>query len=248
MYTISTDRNLNRKRIRKLLIIGLTGSLLTGIGDFLLGYGEAAEASGLAENLMANALNMSDGQLICGSLLGVIGIFLEGLARFAIYRLMADSSPKYAHIFRAGIIGYIWLAPIGCHMNVGLMNIAYRYLLPLDASAASRLAQIMIYSFCLPLWALLIIFWLPAIIVQFRAFASGCTPYPKKARWFCLPVGILPTLILSLVIGPHTALGSGIGMMFLSLGNAFVFGGLLVTLPSQERFDEFERAVMKIER
>ena len=36
MNTIGIDRNLDRARIRKLLMIGLFASVLTGIGDFLL--------------------------------------------------------------------------------------------------------------------------------------------------------------------------------------------------------------------
>ena len=37
MNTIGIYNNLDRARIRKLLIIGLAASLMTGIGDFLLG-------------------------------------------------------------------------------------------------------------------------------------------------------------------------------------------------------------------
>ena len=48
--------------------------------------------------------------MITGSLLGFFGIFLEGLSFFAVYRLMADAAPKYAHLYRAGIFVYIWLA------------------------------------------------------------------------------------------------------------------------------------------
>ncbi len=33
------------------------------------------------------------------SVLTGIGIFLEGLSCFAVYRLMADAAPKYAHLF-----------------------------------------------------------------------------------------------------------------------------------------------------
>ncbi len=243
MNTIGIDHNLNRGRIKKLLIFGIIGSVMTGIGDFLIGFGEEASSSGIgfAEGLMANAVNMSDVQLIAGGLLGAFGLFLEGLAMFAVYRLMADAAPKYAHRYRAGIFGYIWLAPVGCHMNVGLMNIAYKYILPLDPAAAAKAAKIMIYGFCVPLWAMLIIFWLPAIIVQFKAFAKGFTPYPAKAKWFSLLVGIWPALIISIIVGPKTALGGGIGTTFLSLGNLFMFGGLLAAIPSQERFDEFER-------
>ena len=81
------------------------------------------------------------------------------------------------------------------------------------------------------------------MVVQFNAFAKGLTPYPKKAKWFTLLVGAVPVLILSMIIGPKTALGGGIGTTFLSVGNAFTFGGLLVTLPSQERFDQFKRSL-----
>jgi hypothetical protein len=94
MNTIGIDNNLDRPRIRKLLLIGLIASVMTGIGDFLIGFGEEMEVSGFAESVMANALNLSDTQLIWGGLLGALGLFLEGLAFFGIYRLMADAAPK----------------------------------------------------------------------------------------------------------------------------------------------------------
>ena len=37
MNAIGIDRNLDRARIKKLLTIGLFASILTGIGDFILG-------------------------------------------------------------------------------------------------------------------------------------------------------------------------------------------------------------------
>ena len=54
---------------------------------------------------------------------------------------------------------------------------------------------------------------------------------------------MLPSLVLSVVIGPSTALGAAIGTMFLSFGNAFMFGGLLAALPDQAAFDAFERSL-----
>ena len=241
MNTIGIENNLDRARIRKLLIIGLAASVMTGIGDFLVGYGDETAGTGLAEAIMSSAPNLSDEQLICGGLLGAAGLFLEGLAFFAIYRLMADAAPKYAHIYRASIFGYIWLAPVGCHMNVGLLNYAYKNLLMLDAETAARAARVMIYAFCVPLWILLIAFWLPGLIVQFKAFAKGYTPYPRSAKWFHLFIGMIPAIVFSVILGPNKALGAGIGTTFLSLGNVFTFGGLLLTLPSEERFEQFRR-------
>ncbi len=189
--------------------------------------------------MLSSAQNLTDVQLIAGGLLGMIGIFLEGLAFLVICRLMADAAPRSARFCRVSALAYIWLAPIGCHMNIGLLNYAYRTILELDPAIAATAARVMIYAFCVPVWVLLIIFWIPMIVLQFRAFSNGLTPYPRKARWFNLIVGMIPALVLAAIIGPHTALGAGIGTMFLCFGNAFTFGGLLATLPDQERFDRF---------
>ncbi|MBQ9269098.1 MAG: hypothetical protein IJ206_06205 [Oscillospiraceae bacterium] len=245
MNTIGIDHNLDRPRIKKLLTIGLFAAILTGIGDFLLGYADNTSGNSLATSVMASALNLADWQMIAGSLLGFFGIFLEGLSCFAVYRLMADASPKFAHLYRAGIFGYIWLAPVGCHLNMGILNLAYKYLLQADAALAEKAAGLLFYGFSQPVYLLLVIFWLPMMIVQFLSFSRGMTPYPKKAKWFCVLIGAIPALVLSVILGPDTALGAGIGTMFLSFGNAWMFGGLLATLPEQERFDEFEREYFK---
>ena len=245
MNTIGIDHNLDRARIRKLLAIGLFAAILTGIGDFVLGYGHAEnmEGCGLAASVLASAPNLADWQMIVGGLLGFFGIFLEGLSCFAIYRLMADAAPKYAHLYRAGIFGYIWIAPVGCHMNMGVLNMAYKYLLQADNVLANKAAGLLFYGFGMPSYMLLIVFWLPMMIIQFKAFSKGFTPYPKKARWFCVLIGMLPAMVLSAIFGFNTALGSAVGTMFLSFGNAFLFGGLLATLPEQEVFEAFESSL-----
>ena len=243
MNTIGIDRNLDRSRIRRLLTIGLFASIITGIGDFLLGYADSTAGGSIATSVMASAPNLQDWQMIVGGLLGFFGIFLEGLSCFAVYRLMADAAPKYAHLYRAGIFGYIWLAPVGCHMNVGLLNLAYKYLLQADAVRASKVADLLFFGFCLPVYLLLIIFWLSMMIIQFRAFSRGLTPYSKKAKWFCVLIGAVPALVMSVILGPDTAIGAGIGTMFLSFGNAFMFGGLMATMPDAEQFAAFEASL-----
>ena len=241
MNTIGIDHNLDRPRIKKLLTIGLAASILTGIGDFLLGCAEETQGGSFAASVMSGAPGLADWQLITGGLLGFFGIFLEGLACFAVYRLMADAAPRYAHLYRAGIFGYIWLAPVGCHLNMGVLNMAYKYLLAADESIAHRAAEPLFYGFSLPIYCLLALLWLPMMIVQFRAFAGGLTPYPKRAKWFTVPLGAVPAFLLCAVAGPGTALEAAFGTMFLSFGNAFMFGGLLAALPSQSRFEEFEK-------
>ena len=51
MITIGIDHNLNRERIRKLLIIGVIGSVLTGIGTMFLSFGNLFMFGGLLTTL-----------------------------------------------------------------------------------------------------------------------------------------------------------------------------------------------------
>jgi hypothetical protein len=128
-------------------------------------------------------------------------------------------------------------------MNVGVLNMAYKYLLLADETIANRAAQPLFYGFSMPVYHLLILFWLPMMVIQFKAFAKGLTPYPTKAKWFTVLLGALPAFLLCALAGPGTALGAAFGTMFLSFGNAFMFGGLLAALPSQESFDKFEKGL-----
>ena len=133
-------------------------------------------------------------------------------------------------------------------MNMGIMNLVYKYLLPLDAAAAELVAERLFWGFSQPIYVLLIIFWAPMIVVQFMAFAKGLTPYSSKAKWFNLILGAIPAIIIAAILGPESALGAGIGTMYLSFGNAFMFGGLLAALPEQERFDEFRKTLQRAQK
>ncbi|MDO4538086.1 MAG: hypothetical protein Q4B54_07980 [Coriobacteriales bacterium] len=245
MNTTDINSYLNRARIRKLLSIGLVACVFTGVGDFLLGYGAPAQVDGFWDQVVATAPNLSDAQLIVGGLLGFVGLFVEGLSFFAVYRLIATAAPRYAHIYRAGIFGYLWLAPAGCHLNVAVFNLAYKYCWQTSPQAASRLFERLYPWLGLPVYLLLVAFWLPMLVVQWRAFARGLTPYPTNAKWFNLFVGAVPALALAALVGFSTPLGGGIATMFLSCGNAWTFGGLLVTLPSEERFAEFRASLAR---
>ena len=110
---------------------------------------------------------------------------------------------------------------------------------------ADKVAGLLFYGFGMPSYMLLIVFWLPMMIIQFKAFSKGFTPYLRKARWFCVMIGMIPALVLSAILGLNSALGSALGTMFLSFRNAFMFGGLLATLPDQESFDRFQEKISK---
>jgi len=233
-----------RREIKRLLLIGLTGALLTAVGDFLLAYGENQEFTGITGVLMANAPNLKDWQLIAGALLGMVGIFLEGIGFFAVYKLIKKRNYRYARIYRLAILAYIWLAPVGCHMNVGLFNMAFKYLLNAGYTDAVTVSNEMLWWFGVPLYILLFIFWIPMLVIQFVSFAKGLTVYPKKAKWFNLVTVFIPVLVIGFVISKifGEVLASTFESMVLSFGNLWTFWGLLITLPDEDKFEEFENA------
>ena len=105
-----------------------------------------------------------------------------------------------------------------------------------------------VLAFSLPVWILLVFFWLPMLVIQFKAFAKGFTPYPAYAKWFNLFVGAVPALVISMLIGNSDPWGPAIGTMFLSFGNAFTFGGLLAALPSEKQFEKYREKLAEVHR
>ena len=76
MNTIGIDHNLDCPRIKKLLMIGLFGALLTLIGDCLIGAVKFPDGANLIEGYFAIALAMPTWRPILGGLIGFVGICL----------------------------------------------------------------------------------------------------------------------------------------------------------------------------
>ena len=103
-------------RIQHLLQIGIIAALMVLIGDMILGYGVSdASMSGLARQL-SMYLHLSDSTLFWSAFLGFIGIPLEALCYFAVYRMIKPYSEKYAHLYRSGILGILAFAGCGVHV------------------------------------------------------------------------------------------------------------------------------------
>lgn len=219
---IGISRQLDWPRIRKLFSIGLFGALLTLIGDMILGWGVEDETlSGLARMLSAY-IGTSDGAIFAAALLGLFGITLEGLCYFGVYRLMAERSPEYAHRYRSGILGYVIFGGCGFHVPVCAMVFLAKH-----GFAAELLLKYATY-FVLPAFILFWIFFLVLVITQIRAFSKGLTPYPKWCWVFCLPVGMTAAMLLN-VFGNQPFVNA-ISCAWISVGNLWMFGGLLAMM------------------
>ena len=216
---IGIPRQLDWPRVRKLLTIGVFGALLHLAGDLILGWGVEDESlTGLFRMLSAYTAT-SDGGILASALLGLFGMTLEGLSFFGVYRLMAERSPKDAHRYRSGILGYLIFGACGFHVPTCALVFLARQGLPEET-----LAKFALY-FLLPATALFWVFFLLLAVTQIAAFAKGHTPYPRWCWVFSPLVGGLAAQALGF-LGNLPALNA-IACAWLAIGCLWMFGGLL---------------------
>lgn len=183
--------------------------------------------SGL-EGFLSAYLELSDSRIFWSALLGLAGIPLEGLCDFAIYRLIASRSEKYAHIYRSGIFGYLIFAACGVHVPCLACVYVYKHLTRLGAENALELSYRFGLYFLLPAMILFLIAWVIHSWAHIAAFSKGLTPYPRWCWVFSMPVG--QALAMLMKLAPETALRNALTAGWLSIGNMWMMGGLLVTM------------------
>ena len=228
---IGISRQLDWNRIRKLFIIGLLGGCMTFAGDWLLGYGVYDERLSGLERKLSQYLTLSDTKIFWSAFLGLIGISLEGLCYFSIYRLI--ESEKYAHIFRSGVFGYLMFAACGVHVPCLSNVFFYKHMMLENSETVYDLSVKFGLYFLLPAVIMFLIFFIVMSIGQIGAFSKGLTPYPKWCWIFSLPVGMAATMLLKFT-GNH-AVANGLTAAWISVGNIWMFGGLLLTMRLAKR-------------
>lgn len=235
---IGIARQLDWSRIRKLFLIGLTGACMTFVGDWLLGWGVYDTGiTGIGRKL-SQYLALSDAKIFWSAFLGLIGISLEGLCYFGIYRLI--SSDKYAHIFRSGVFGYMLFAACGVHVPCLSSVFFYKHMTLADPEEALDLSIRFGAYFLLPAMILFLIFFAVMCVGQIGAFAKGYTPYPKWCWVFSMPVGMAMTMLLKFT-GNH-AITNALTAAWISIGNIWMFGGLLLMMPQAQKGAEHSEA------
>ncbi|MBQ5316210.1 MAG: hypothetical protein J6I96_01520 [Oscillospiraceae bacterium] len=220
----------DRNRIRHLLKIGIFAALLVLIGDMLLGWGTADETLSGMEQYFSRYISVSDTRIFLSAIFGMIGIPIECLCYFAIYRLIEPQSPKLAHIYRSGIIGMLIFGGF-VHVMCCAVIWHFRSHLIYDAETGYQMqgavesALSFAAAFLLPASVVLFVFMMILTVTQITAFAGGHTPYPKWCWIFMVLSGIADIVIMRLCGNQPWAYALSTG--WISIGNLWTFGGLL---------------------
>lgn len=219
---IGISRELDIPRIKKLLSIGLFASVLHVAGDVILGWGVEDETLTGILRMISAYTGTSDGGIFAAALLGLFGMVLEGLAYFGIYRMIVPYSPKYAHSYRTGILGYLIFGACGYHVPTCALVFLAKHGL-----ADEFILRYAAY-FILPAFVLFWIFFAVLEITQIKAFAKGQTPCPKWGWVFSLPVGMIIAMLPG-VCG-NLPLCNALACAWIAFGNLWMFGGLFAVM------------------
>lgn len=222
-------KNPDWDRIAHLFKIGIFASLLALIGgDMILGWGTMDMSLDGMEQYFSRYTDVSDVRIFWSGLLGMIGITLETMSLFGVYRIIASKSESYAHAYRAGLIGMLAFGAF-CHVMCCVTIYHHNVLYRIDQSRAIEGTIMFAKYFLIPVTVIFFVFFLVMNIVQIMAFAKGQTPYPRWCWIFTMLTGLIDIAAMRLV-GNHPwayALSTG----WLSFGSLVTFVGLLVTMP-----------------
>ena len=216
-------------RIVHLFKLGIVASLIALIGgDMLLGWGTAdLSLTGMAQ-YFSRYSSVSDTRIFWAATLGMIGIAIETMCFFGIYRVIVSESEKYAHAYRAGLIGMLIFGPF-CHVMCCATIYHHNAVARINPDMAINEALAFAKLFLVPVTAIFFVFFMIMNIVQIMAFAKGKTPYPRWCLVFTMFLGIIDIVVMRMA-GNHAwayALATG----WLSFGSLITFSGLLINMP-----------------
>lgn len=219
------NETLDWPRIRHLLKLGVFASLMVLAGDMLLGWGVTDPAVTEIPALSTRYLDVSDVRIIASALLGLVGIPIECLCWFAIYRMIKPFSEQDAHAYRAGIVGCLAFGGCGVHVPCCMAAYLLKHYYADDPATVLREIGRFISWFLLPATVIFLIFFLLAAAVQIKAFKKGYTPLPRWCWVFTVLFGLLFAVLMKLIgdFGLTNALATG----WISIGNLWMMGGLL---------------------
>lgn len=218
---------MNREKAERYLIIGLFGAMLTLIGDCLIGAAKFPDGANMIEGYYAIALAMPAWRPILGGMIGFLGICLEFPGLMTICPLIREKMPRGGRFYQLAMYVYLAVGGGAVHLPCGAFLWIYKAVTEAAGQEIGHaIALKYLLYFLMPAAAVFGVFFIGASAVQFIAFISGRTPFPK---WYCVFNLLLAKAVFNSVrrLG-NTALINGIGTSNMSLGAIVMFTALLL--------------------
>lgn len=222
-------KNEDYLKVRKLLIYGMIGAVLTMIGDFLLLAVDSAGAVGALGQYILAAESLSYTRIGLAGSFGFAGIPVTAFGFYALYELMQDKTSTLAQIYKASIYGFLAFGGaihiICCYLVTGMKKA-----LETGTGQESMLSVILAEQggYLIPCFIIFMAFYFANVITLILIIAKGKTLLP---RWMWLINPFAFKILLNLVGKMSTAaFWNGIACSNMSLGALIIFLAWMVVV------------------
>lgn len=222
-------RNEDYCKVKKLLLYGMIGAVLTMIGDFLLLGVDSTGAVGALGQYILAAKKISYTRIGLAGSFGFAGIPLTAFGFYALYELMQDKTSALARIYKASVYGFVAsggaIHIICCYLVTGMKKA-----LETGTDQESMLSVILAEQdgYLIPCFIIFMAFYLANVITMILGISKGKTPLP---RWMWLINPFTFKILLNLVGKMSTAaFWNGIACSNMSLGALIIFLAWMLVL------------------
>ena len=222
-------RNEDYCKVKKLLLYGMIGAVLTMIGDFLLLGVDSTGAVGALGQYILAAEKISYTRIGLAGSFGFAGIPVTAFGFYALYELMQDKTSALARIYKASVYGFAVsggaIHIICCYLVTGMKKA-----LEIGTDQESMLSVILAEQggYLIPCFVIFLAFYLANVITMILGISKGKTPLP---RWMWLINPFTFKILLNLVGKMSTAaFWNGIACSNMSLGALIIFLAWMLVL------------------
>ena len=222
-------RNEDYCKVKKLLLYGMIGAVLTMIGDFLLLGVDSTGAVGALGQYILAAEKISYTRIGLAGSFGFAGIPVTAFGFYALYELMQDKTSALARIYKTSVYGFAAsggaIHIICCYLVTGMKKA-----LEIGTDQESMLSVILAEQggYLIPCFIIFMAFYLANVITMILCISKGKTPLP---RWMWLINPFTFKILLNLVGKMSTAaFWNGIACSNMSLGALIIFLAWMLVL------------------
>ena len=211
---------MDKSKIRKYLIIGLIGAIITVVGEMSQGFVATVDSSNLIMQEFETYASLPGWRHGFGSTVGAIGILLQFFGVYAIYLSFKNKDDKNSKRYKIGVFNYSIIGAI-----VHILLATSIYVLKIN----SELFMEYMIWFAMPIVLVFLIGYIWFSIIMFNKFRRNETIFPKWC-WVLNPIiGKIFFNVVSAFI-PFSALANGIGYSNMGISSIIMFAVLLVNL------------------
>ena len=215
---------MDKSKIRKYLIIGLIGAIITVIGEMSQGFVATVDSSNLMMQEFETYASLPGWRHGFGSTVGAIGILLQFFGVHAIYLSFKNKDDKNSKRYKIGVFNY---SVIGAIIHILLATSLY------VLKISSELFMEYMIWFAMPFVIVFLIGYIWFSIIMFNKFCRNETIFPK---WCCVLNPVIGKIFFNIVSAliPISALANGISYSNMGIAAIVIFAILLSKLKKIE--------------